>query len=85
MRSMIQVLNYLFIPLSYLSFMMMSAYLKKKGIIKNRLYGIRIDTVFIEYARETTREKGYCGVWLWATILFFIAGVSLAFVTVFLM
>lgn len=84
MRSTIQFLNYLFIPLSYFSFMMMGTYLKKKGIIKNRLYGVRIDTIFIQYASEATKDKGYCGIWLWLTILFFIGGVLLAFITVFL-
>jgi hypothetical protein len=65
--------------------MMMANYLKKKGKIERSLYGVRVDIVFIEYAKETLKEKGYCGVWLWLTIISFFLGIIISFMNVFLL
>jgi len=79
-----QTLSYIIMPLCFLSFMMMVNYLKKRGVINRSLFGLRIDLIFIEYAKETFKEKGYCGLWLWLTGILLFLGVIISFVNVFL-
>lgn len=67
------------------SFFQMANYLYRQNKIINRLAGIRIDRVYLEYIQNTIEEKGHVGLWLWINIISFPLFVITCFLSVFLL
>ena len=66
------------------SFYSMTDYLYKRGIISSKYYGIRIDTVIIEYIKSTIEEYGHIGIWFWPLPMLPILAFTLFVLRVFL-
>ena len=71
-NSIIGWIAFMALILSFYSVMYMNDYLYRKGLVKHKLFIVRLDVVFIEYYKISIKEYGHAGVWFWIFIYSFI-------------